>query len=236
MAGTRTRSALEVHPRPSVTVDVVALTLAGGALRVAVSRRAERRGRGRFALPGDVLGIGESLDDAAARVLAHALGLAGVFIEQLHTFGEVRRDPRGRVVTVAYYALVDARRFAGGRGAATTRARVLVPSPRARRGRVAVVDDGGRALPMFLDQGDMVALAVERLRGKLDDSPIAMHLLPAELTLRQLQEVHEAVRGEPVNKDSFRRRLVASGWLEATGAHEREVLHRPAELYRFRRH
>ena len=79
----------------------------------------------------------------------------------------------------------------------------------------------------------MIGLAIKRLRGKLDYTPIGFQLLPEEFTLRSLQDIHETVRGEELNKDSFRRRMLASGLLEATGARESEVLHRPAELYRF---
>jgi 8-oxo-dGTP diphosphatase len=181
--------------------------------------------------------IDESIEEAAARVMTQKVGLTGVFLEQLYTFGDLRRDPRGRVVTVAYYALVDASRFrkGGARAPAALSARVVVPWPGETGGPVDVVGDDGRALPMFLDHADILGLAVKRLRGKLDYSPVGFQLLPTEFTLRQLQEVHEAVRGEPVNKDSFRRRMLASGLLEATGAHEREVVHRPAELYRFTR-
>jgi 8-oxo-dGTP diphosphatase len=179
--------------------------------------------------------IDESLDEAASRLTAQKVGLTGIFLEQLYTFGDLRRDPRGRVVTVAYYALVDAKRFHAKSAPAAVTARVLVPWPGETGGPVDVVDDARRPLPMFLDHADILGLAVQRLRGKLDYSPVGFQLLPTEFTLRQLQEVHEAVRGEPVNKDSFRRRMLASGLLEATGAHEREVVHRPAELYRFTR-
>jgi 8-oxo-dGTP diphosphatase len=228
-------SELERYPRPSLAVDVVALTVEGGQLRVALYQRADPPERGHFALPGGFMHIDESLEEAATRVMAAKVGLAGIFLEQLYTFGDVRRDPRGRVVTVAYYALVDARRFAAKRAPAAVSARVIVPWSGETGGPVEVVGDDGRALPLFLDHADILGLAVKRLRGKLDYSPVGFQLLPTEFTLRQLQEIHEAVRGEPVNKDSFRRRMLASGLLEATGAHERDVVHRPAELYRFTR-
>jgi len=232
-------SELERFPRPSLAVDVVALTVADDQLRVALYQRAHAPERGHHALPGGFVHIDESLDEAAQRLLAAKAGLSGVFLEQLYTFGDLRRDPRGRVVTVAYYALVDADRFraAGGGSDArrATSARIVVPWPGETGGPVDVVDDAGRSLPLFLDHADILGLAVKRLRGKLDYSPVGFQLLPTEFTLRQLQAIHEAVRGEPVNKDSFRRRMLASGLLEATGAHERAVVHRPAELYRFTR-
>jgi 8-oxo-dGTP diphosphatase len=213
----------------------VALTVESGQLSVALYKRADAPQRGHFALPGGFMHIDESIEEAAARVMAQKVGLAGIFLEQLYTFGDLHRDPRGRVVTVAYYALVDARRFFGKAAPASLSGRVVVPWPGETGGPVEVLGDDGRALPLFLDHADILGLAVKRLRGKLDYTPVGFQLLPTEFTLRQLQEIHEAVRGEPVNKDSFRRRMLASGLLEATGAHERDVVHRPAELYRFTR-
>jgi len=139
------------------------------------------------------------------------------------------------VVTVAYYALVDARRFRVQTAPKAASPRVVVTWPGETGGPVEVVDDEGASLPLFLDHADILGLAVKRLRGKLDYTPIGFQLLQTEFTLRQLQDIHEAVRGESLNKDSFRRRMLATGLLEATGSHEKDVLHRPAELYRFTR-
>jgi 8-oxo-dGTP diphosphatase len=218
-----------------VAVDVVMLTVAEGALHVALYHRKDAPQPGTWALPGGFMHLDESLEEAALRVIGAKVGLAGVFLEQLYTFGDVHRDPRGRVVTVAYFALIDHARFRVRRLADTTSARVIVPWPGETGGPVEVVDGHGQALPLFLDHADILGLAVKRLRGKLDYTPVGFQLLPVEFTLRELQEVHETVRGEPLNKDSFRRRMLASGQLEATGVHERDVLHRPAELYRFSR-
>jgi 8-oxo-dGTP diphosphatase len=215
-------------------VDVVALTVEDGSLRVALYERTEAPGLGLVALPGGFVQIDESLDDAAARLLEQKAGLKGCFLEQLYTFGDPRRDPRGRVITVTHYALIDRKRFlVRGEGAKT--ARVEVPWSGETGGPVDAIDDEGRKLELAFDHADVLGLAVKRLRGKLDYSPVGFQLLPAEFTLRQLQDIHEAVRGERVNKDSFRRRMLTSGVLEATGARERDVVHRPAELYRFTR-
>jgi 8-oxo-dGTP diphosphatase len=233
--GRKRISELERYPRPSVAVDVVALTVEDGRLRVALYQRKDPPQKGHYALPGGFMHIDESLEQAANRVMAQKVGLAGIFLEQLYTFGDLQRDPRGRVVTVAYYALVDAKRFAVHGGPALS-ARVLVPWPGETGGPVEVQGDAsGEPLPLFLDHADILGLAVKRLRGKLDYSPVGFQLLPVEFTLRQLQEIHEAVRGEPLNKDSFRRRMLATGLLEATGARESDVSYRPAELYRFTR-
>lgn len=230
---------LEDYPRPSVAVDVVVLTVKGDGVFVALY---ERKGEGTFALPGGFVRIDESLDDAARRLLRDKAGFGDeVFFEQLYTFGDPQRDSRGRVITVAYVALLSAERFFTS---SCSKGRVLVPWPGETGGPVDVdvvegVEDRQsapsepRVADLAFDHRDILGLAVKRLRGKLDYTPIGFQLLPREFTLRQLQDVHEAVRGEPVNKDSFRRRMLASGHLEATGNHERDVTWRPAELYRF---
>ena len=233
---------LTAWPRPSVTVDVVVLTVEDDALHAALYQRQIDPDPGTWALPGGFVNMDESLEQAAARVLATKVGLAKVFLEQLFTFGDVQRDPRGRVITVAYYALVDAAHFRVARLPTAISARLDIPWPGETGGPVAALAPAspgaptpGTPLPLFLDHADILGLAVKRLRGKLDYSPVGFQLLPPEFTLRELQEVHETVRAEPLNKDSFRRKMLASGLLEATGNHEQNVAYRPAELYRFAR-
>lgn len=225
------------YDRPSLTVDVALLSAAEGALHTLLVRRSEPPQRGRWALPGGFVRRDESLDDAAARVLAAKAGLRGVFLEQLYTFGAPSRDPRTRVVTVAYYALVDFDRFAEAAGADGDVAvgRIAVPWEGETGGPVDVAAAGGAPLPLAFDHAEILGMAVKRLRGKLDYAPIGFQLLPATFTLLGLQRVHETVLARPLNKDSFRRRMLASGQLEATGASEQDVDHRPAELYRFAR-
>lgn len=222
-------------PHPSVAVDVALVAVQDGSLRVLLVERSEHPAKGRFALPGGFVGIGESLDDAVRRVLAAKAGLSDIFVEQLFTFGAVARDPRTRVISVAYYALVDAARLHAARPANGGRhiATLHVPWKGLAGGPVATRDDHGHALPLAFDHADILGVAVQRLRGKLDYAPIGFELLPERFTLRQLQVVHETVRGHAVNKDSFRRRMLASGLLAPTGERQQGVLHRPAELYRF---
>lgn len=178
----------------------------------------------------------ESLDDAAARVLKNEAGLEGIFLEQLYTFGAPDRDPRTRVVTVAYVALVHGRAFRAIDTAAhpVFTARLAVPWEGETGGPVDAIDASGR-LELAFDHADILGMAVKRIRGKLDYTPIGFQLLPTQFTLRQLQHVHEVVLERPLNKDSFRRRMLASGQLEATGERQTDVDHRPAELYRFAR-
>jgi len=218
-------------------VDVVLVSAAGGALRTLVVRRAAPPARGSFALPGGFVGEDEPLEAAASRVLRDKAGLEGLFLEQLYTFGAPRRDPRTRVITVAYYALCDFARFAAASGAATGAATALIAVPWEGEtgGPVELRDEGGAALPLAFDHAEIVGMAVKRLRGKLDYAPIGFQLLPDGFTLLELQRVHETILGRPLNKDSFRRRMLASGQLEATGARQEDVEHRPAERYRFAR-
>ena len=226
----------DAFERPSVAVDVVLLTVDSGHLRAAVYERTTHPGLGTFAFPGGFVGTRESLNETAQRVLRDKLGLGRVFIEQLYTFGSPSRDPRMRILSVAHYALVAPRRFEALSESGAQSGRVHVEWPGETGGAASVLDDDtGQALPLFLDHQDMLGLAVQRIRGKLDYAPVGFQLLPESFTLRQLQEVHEAVREEPLNKDSFRRRMLASGQLHATGEREQGVSNRPAELYRFNR-
>lgn len=216
--------------RPSVAVDVVLLSAAEGHLWALLLARDSHPYRGRAALPGGFVGLDESLDSAARRVLAGKARIQGVFLEQLYTFGSTRRDPRTRVISVAYYALVPRNRLTALPPGATV-ARLRIDWKGETGGPVQLADGGAFAF----DHADIVGLAVKRLRGKLDYSPVGFELLPDKFTLLELQRVHETVLGCQVNKDSFRRRMLASGLVAATGETQKEVVHRPAELYRFAR-
>jgi 8-oxo-dGTP diphosphatase len=169
-------------------------------------------------------------------VLESKAGIGEVYLEQLYTFGDPDRDPRTRVVTVAYYALVEAGRLLRAEGGqeGVILARIEVPWQGEAGGPVVVRDRDGAALAVGFDHADILGLVVKRMRGKLDYTAIGFELLPQRFTLRQLQEVHEAILGRRLNKDSFRRRVLALGLVDPTGERERGVEHRPAELYRFR--
>lgn len=214
--------------RPSVATDVVVLSVVDGALHTVLIERADFPHRGRWMLPGGFVGIAEGLDTAADRLLRAKAGLTGEFIEQLYTFGRPGRDPRMRIITVAHLALVPAHRLTSHEGALC---RIEVPWPGEEGGPAHGARDG-QSLAMAFDHADILGMAVCRVRGRLNYSPIAYALLPETFTLRALQEVHEAILGHRINKPSFRRRLLASGELIATGRRESDTAHRPAELYR----
>jgi 8-oxo-dGTP diphosphatase len=225
------------YDRPSVAVDVALVAAFAGDLSTLLITRDEHPFKGQHALPGGFLRRDEALEEAATRVLRDKANLRGVFLEQLYTFGDPDRDPRTRVLSVVYYALVDEERFRaaapGGRGVRT--GRIVVPWEGETGGPVKVIDDRGRGLSLAFDHAEILGMAVKRLRGKLDYAPVGFQLLGETFTLLELQRVHETVLGRPVNKDSFRRRMLASGQLESTGRAQRGVDHRPAELYRFAR-
>lgn len=225
---------LDRFPHPHLAVDIALLTLHEGALHALLLRRQDPPFAGAFALPGGFVRVDESVAAAAARVLADKCGLHEVFLEQLFTFGEVRRDPRGRVVSVAHFALVPAPKLlAAIAGRELVLARLEVPWAGLVGGSVHATANG-KALRLAFDHGDMLGTTIQRLRGKIDYAPVGFELLPPQFTLLDLLEVHQAVLGHELNKDSFRRRLLASGLLAPTGKQRSGVAWRPAALFRFK--
>lgn len=223
--------------RPSVAVDVSLLSVRDGRLVTFLARRKDHPHRGRWALPGGFVNVRESLNAAASRVLAEKTGVRPTHVEQLFTFGAVDRDPRTRVISVAYYALVDVARLTAAaiaRADDVCVADVVVPWAEQTGGPIEVERDGA-PLRLAFDHAEQLGTAVQRMREKLGHAPIGHQLLAEPFTLRDLQDVHEAVLDRAVNKDSFRRKVLASGDLVATGDKQNDVDHRPAELYRFAR-
>ena len=201
----------------AVTTDIVIFTIVDGALNVLLIERAHDPFKGRWALPGGFLELDESIDTCARRELAEETGVTDVYLEQLYTFGAVERDPRGRVVTVAYFALVP-------EGNVDVRA--------ASDAKAAGWHPLGGLPGLAFDHADIVALAHERLIAKLGYSTIAFQLMPPEFTLSQLQNVYEIIRGAPLDKRNFRKSVMALNVLEETGERRAEGAHRPAKLYR----
>ena len=210
-------------PRPIVTVDVALFTLGEAGLEVALVRRAAAPMAGAFALPGTYVRLDEDadLEAAAVRVLRDKCGLEGLYVEQLRTYSGAARDPRGWSATTAFTALVPRRTF----DAASAEMR-LIPADRAD------------ALPF--DHPRIVRDGIERIRGKATYTTLPAKLLPELFTLRELEEVYEAVLGRAVQTANFRRKfadLKAYGrhagkpFLEPT-AEFRGGRHRPAALYR----
>lgn len=219
--------------RPSLAVDIVLIGIRNAALATVLVRRSEHPQRGRWALPGGFLRMTESLDSCAARVLREKAGVAGVYLEQLYTFGAPKRDPRTRIVSVAYYSLVPPDTFAAITREDVAYARIEVAWPGETGGPASLLDDRDQNLSVAFDHATIVGTAVKRIRGKLDYAPIGYELLPPEFSLLDLQRIHEIALGRSLNKDSFRRRMLASGQLAPAGRIRDTGAHRPAALYRF---
>lgn len=206
------------YARPALTVDIVVFALDQQDLQVMLIQRDLEPFAGDWALPGGFVRIEETLDEAAARELREETGLAEIYLEQLYTFGAVERDPRERVVTVAYYALVN---LVGHHVAASTDA---------RRAAWFAVND----LPaLAFDHQRIVDAALERLRGKIRYQPIGFELLPEKFALRDLQHLYEIILDRPLDKRNFRKKVLGMGILKETNEIETDVAHRAARLYRF---
>jgi len=219
---------------PSLAVDIVIMTADQGRLMALVMQRSREPAAGRWALPGGFVRQGEGLEAAARRILADKAGLEQVYLEQLYTFGAPDRDPRTRVITVAYFALVPPQRLThvAGLGDSRSLAPLSVPWSGESGGPVGIQPSGDAPGELAFDHAEILGLAVKRLRGKLSYTDIGFALLPEHFTLRELRLVHETISAKPLNKDSFRRRILAAGLVEVTGEHQSKVGHRPARLYR----
>ena len=200
-----------------VTVDLVIFTIREQRLHVLLIERAVPPFAGRWALPGGFIREGETLEHAALRELQEETGVRDVYLEQLFTFGDPGRDPRGRVVTVAYYALIAADQAPL---VATTDARAARWWPVANHPALA------------FDHERILAYAVERLRNKLEYTTVGFQLLPRRFTLTELQQVYEAILGRSLDKRNFRRKLALLGILKPS-KERRQERGRPAQLFEF---
>jgi 8-oxo-dGTP diphosphatase len=201
-----------------VAVDLVIFTIREDVLHVLLIQRGVPPFEREWALPGGFIRHGESLEAAALRELGEEAGVRDVYLEQLYTFGDPERDPRGRVVTVAYYALVAADRapLAAGSDASAARWWPVAEHPR-----------------LAFDHSRILEYAVERLRNKLEYTTVGFQLLPKEFTLTQLQRVYEAILGRRLDKRNFRRKMELLGILAPLKKQVREGRNRPAQLYAF---
>jgi 8-oxo-dGTP diphosphatase len=205
------------YPHPAVTADVVIFTIRDEQLKVLLIKRGGSPYKGKWALPGGFVQMDEALDEAAARELEEETGVKDVYLEQLYTFGAPQRDPRERVVTVAYYALIPSDRI----------------SIRAASDAEAVGWFGMDELPrLAFDHADILNMAHDRLVAKLDYSTIAFQFMPAEFTLSELQQVYETILQQDMDKRNFRKWILALEQIEETGGEQRDGAHRPAKLYR----
>ena len=207
------------YEHPSVTVDVVIFSLIDERLQVLLVRRRSAPFQDMWALPGGFVRMDESLEEAAARELQEETDVTGVYVEQLYTFGQPDRDPRTRVITVAYYALVPANAInhEAGSDAKSTAWFSMDHLPE-----------------LAFDHTKILAYARQRLRYKLEYTSVGFELLPDTFTLSELQRAYEIILGESLDKRNFRRKILGSGVLENTGQKRKTREGRPARLYRYR--
>lgn len=208
------------YPRPAVTVDCVVfgLDLDVGDLKILLIQRRGAPFAGMWALPGGFVDMGETLEQSAKRELQEETGISRLYLEQLYTFGDPGRDPRGRTITVAYYALVK-----------------LSDHPiKADTDASDVAWFGVSDLPrLAFDHAKVVSMALGRLKGKVRYQPIGFELLPAKFTLSQLQRLYEVVLERELDKRNFRKKILGMGLLVETSEIQKDVAHRAARLYRF---
>ena len=206
------------YPRLAVTVGIAVFAVLGGVLHVLLVRRPHKPFGQCWTLPGGFVEEQECLDSAARRELAEETHLSDVFIEQLYSFGRPDRDPRGRMITIAYYALLSA-----------DHAEEID-----RTGDAAEVHwfAIGRLKSLAFDHEAIVDCAVERLEGKAQYTTVAFHLLPDEFTFSQLQRVYEAIWQKKLDRRNFRKWINSLHLVIKTGR-QRSNGHRPASIYRF---
>ena len=213
-------SAQKTYTHAVIATDVVIFTIENGVLKVLLIAMKKSPFEKHWAMPGGLVGGGETLEDSAMRHLVNKTGVRDVYLEQLATFGDPTRDPFGRVVSVAYMALLPPQSLK----LTTTK------------------DYAGVAWfpvssvpPLAYDHKEILQFAHERLKGKLTYTNIAYGLLPREFTLSELQSTYEVILGRKLDKRNFRKKLLALGLVTSTKKYRKKGAHRPAELYRFTR-
>ena len=203
------------YPRPTVTTDICLFTVVEDGLRILLIRRGEEPFKGSWALPGGFVRDTETLDQCAARELTEETGVTGAHLEAFATFSAPQRDPRYRVITAAYLALVPAADH------------VLKSGSDADDAQWHNIN---RLPKLAFDHRDIITAGRQTLGDRLDRQPLALALLPPRFTLTQVQKVYEAVEGQPLDKRNFRRSTLTKGWIRETGEMERGN-RRPAMLY-----
>lgn len=206
------------YPRPAVAVDCVVFGYDGELLKVLLIKRGIQPFLGQWALPGGFVRIDESLDAAARRELKEETNLEDVFLEQLYSFGRVDRDPRERVISVTYFALVN----------------LINRRPKADTDAAeAVWWDIGKIPDLAFDHRHILDSALNRLRGKINYEPVGFELLPQKFKLSQLQHLYEVILDRKLDKRNFRKKILRLDVLEDLNEIEQHVAHRAARLYRF---
>jgi ADP-ribose pyrophosphatase YjhB (NUDIX family) len=200
-----------------VSVDCIIFGFDQGELKLLLLKRNFEPAMGKWSLMGGFVQDNESVDDAAKRVLKELTGLEDVFMEQVGTFGDIKRDPGERVISVAYYALVNVNEYD----------RSLVQQHNAYWIKIDELP------PLIFDHPEMIAKARELMKHQASDNPISFNLLPELFTLTQLQNLYEAIYGEQMDKRNFRKRVAMMDFIEKTDFIDKSGSKRGAYLYKF---
>lgn len=205
------------HPKFYISVDCIIFGFSKGELNLLLLKRNFEPAMGEWSLMGGFVQENESIDSAAKRVLHQLTGLENVYMEQVGAFGEVERDPGERVISVAYYALINVNEYD----------RELVQKHNAYWANI-------NQLPsLFFDHPKMVEQARERMKYQASNEPIGFNLLPNLFTLTQLQALYEAIYGETLDKRNFRKRVAEMDFIEKTDEIDKSGSRRGAFLYKF---
>lgn len=204
----------------AVSIDCVLFGFDGGELKILLIERNEEPFKDWWALPGYLIGENESLDQSASRILHELTGLSDIYMEQYYTFGEVTRHPQGRVITVAYYAML---RLGGDK--------ILKPlTSYAKRAQWVNVNE----LPkLAFDHQHIFDKGLEKVKRRIKHLPIAFELLPEKFTLTQVQNVYELILGKKLDKRNFRKKILSFGVLKELDEKQKGVSFRAATLYKF---
>lgn len=212
---------LSQYETPLVTVDIVLLTVSENRLKVLLIQRKGAPYEHMWALPGGFIRTGETLEESASRRLLEETNVDNIYLDQLRAFGKPGRDPRARVITVAYYALVS--------------------SEKLKLEAHANAEDVGwfcvTEMPeLGFDHSEIIDTALREMKHQLENSEIAFQLLPKKFTLTELQRVYELILEKQLDKRNFRKKILASGHLRDLGETKMDGYHRPAQLYAFTHH
>lgn len=208
------------YEQPGVTVDLAIFTVNKNKLKVMLVKRAEPPFLDFWSMPGGFLMSGESLEDAAYRVLTEKTGVKNVYMEQLYTFGDPCRDPRARVITVAYFALIPWENL---------------NQPESKKIKDLTWCSVDQLPKLAFDHKEILKYAVKRLRAKASYSNIVYGLMPEQFRLSELQTMYEIIINDKLDKRNFRKRMLATGLLQETGEKDTSGAHRPAMLYQFKK-
>jgi len=210
------------YEKMSVAVDLLVFTVEEDRLKLLMIEREEEPFAGLPALPGVFVGIDETLDAAAKRGILEETGLKDIYFEQLYTFGEVKRDPRMRIVSVSYMALVPLEKLN------------FIAGKRAKDAYLVDVSNLLESdLPVAFDHKEIIRYARWRLANKVEYTLIAFHLVPEEFTLPNLQKVYEILLGKNLYKANFRKKIAE--FIEETEYQTCGDAHRPSRFYRLKK-